>query len=83
VRAKDADRDPVDRNLLWHLVIIQDRSLQVPAVGLTDFAQSYSRTPQWAAAMAASTVATLPIAVLFVFFQEHFIKDLTAAAVRG
>jgi multiple sugar transport system permease protein len=68
---------------LWPLVIVQDRSLQVLAVGLTDFAQSYSRPPEWGAAMAASTIATLPIAVLFTFFQKYFIKGLTAAAVKG
>jgi multiple sugar transport system permease protein/arabinosaccharide transport system permease protein len=37
----------------------------------------------WGAAMAASTVATIPIAGLFVFFQRYFIKGLTAAAVKG
>jgi ABC-type glycerol-3-phosphate transport system permease component len=37
----------------------------------------------WGAAMAASTVATLPIAALFVFFQRYFVKGLTAAAVKG
>jgi multiple sugar transport system permease protein len=68
---------------LWPLVIVQDRSLQVLAVGLTDFSQSYSRPPEWAAAMAASTVATLPIAILFACFQKYFIKGLTAAAVKG
>ena len=56
---------------LWPLVVIQDRNLQVLAVGLTDYAQSYSRPPMWGAAMAASTVATLPIACLFAFFQRY------------
>jgi ABC-type glycerol-3-phosphate transport system permease component len=37
----------------------------------------------WGAAMAASTVATIPIAALFVFFQRYYIKGLTAAAVKG
>ena len=68
---------------LWPLVIVQDRGLQVLALGLTDFSQSYSRPPEWAAAMAASTIATLPIAVLFAFLQKYFIKGLTAAAVKG
>lgn len=68
---------------LWPLVIVQDRTLQVLTVGLTDFSQSYSRPPEWAEAMAASTIATLPIAVLFAFFQKYFIKGLTAAAVKG
>ena len=68
---------------LWPLVVVQDRHLQVLAVGLTDFSQSYSRPPEWGAAMAASTLATLPIAVLFAFFQKYFVRGLTAAAVKG
>jgi ABC-type glycerol-3-phosphate transport system permease component len=68
---------------LWPLVVVHDRSLQVLAVGLTDFSQSFSRAPEWAQAMATATIATLPIAVLFAFFQKFFIKGLTAAAVKG
>jgi len=68
---------------LWPLVIIQDRELNVLAVGLTNYSQPYQHAPMWGAAMAASTVATIPIACLFVFFQRYFIKGLTAAAVKG
>ena len=68
---------------LWPLVIVQDRELNVLAVGLTNYSQPYQRQPMWGAAMAASTVATIPIACLFVFFQRYFIKGLTAAAVKG
>ena len=35
------------------------------------------------AAMAASTVATIPIAALFIFFQRYFVRGLTAGAVKG
>jgi ABC-type glycerol-3-phosphate transport system permease component len=68
---------------LWPLVIVQDRTLNVLAVGLTNYAQPYQHAPMWGAAMAASTVATIPIALLFAFFQRYFIKGLTAAAVKG
>ncbi len=68
---------------LWPLVIVQDRSLNVLAVGLTNYSQPYQHAPMWGAAMAASTVATVPIACLFAFFQRYFIKGLTAAAVKG
>jgi multiple sugar transport system permease protein/arabinosaccharide transport system permease protein len=68
---------------LWPLVIVQDRGLNVLAVGLTNYSQPYQHAPMWGAAMAASTVATIPIACLFVFFQRYFIKGLTAAAVKG
>ncbi len=35
------------------------------------------------AAMAAPTVTTIPIVLLFIFFQRYFIKGLTAAVVKG
>ena len=68
---------------LWPLVIVQDRELNVLAVGLTNYSQPYQHVPMWGAAMAASTIATIPIACLFMFFQRYFIKGLTAAAVKG
>jgi ABC-type glycerol-3-phosphate transport system permease component len=68
---------------LWPLVVVQDRNLYVLSVGLSAYVQPYNREPTWAAAMAASTVATLPIACLFIFLQRYFIKGLTAAAVKG
>jgi ABC-type glycerol-3-phosphate transport system permease component len=68
---------------LWPLVIIQDRNLNVLAVGLTNYSQPYQHVPMWGAAMAASTVATIPIACLFIFFQRYFVKGLTGSALKG
>jgi multiple sugar transport system permease protein/arabinosaccharide transport system permease protein len=68
---------------LWPLVIVQDRELNVLSVGLTNYSQPYQQAPMWGAAMAAATVATIPIACLFAFLQRYFIKGLTAAAVKG
>jgi ABC-type glycerol-3-phosphate transport system permease component len=68
---------------LWPLVAVQDRSLYVLSIGLSAYVQPYNSEPTWGAAMAASTIATLPIACLFIFLQRYFIKGLTAAAVKG
>ena len=68
---------------LWPLVIVQDKALNVLSVGLTSYTQPYNGQPMWAAAMAASTVATIPIAALFIFFQRYFVQGLTAGAVKG
>jgi ABC-type glycerol-3-phosphate transport system permease component len=68
---------------LWPLVVVQDRELNVLSVGLTNYSQPYQQIPMWGAAMAASTIATIPIACLFAFFQRYFIKGLTAAALKG
>lgn len=70
-------------NFLWPLVVTQSRDLTVLAVGLTSYSEPINRAPMWGAAMAASTVATLPILVLFVAFQRNFVRGLTAAAVKG
>lgn len=68
---------------LWPLVSVQDRSLYVLSIGLSGYVQPYNQEPMWGPAMAASTIATIPIACLFVFLQRYFIKGLTAAAVKG
>ena len=68
---------------LWPLVIVQDKALNVLSVGLASYTQPYLGQPMWGAAMAASTVATMPIAAMFIFFQRYFVKGLTAAAVKG
>ena len=39
--------------------------------------------PQWAVTMAVSTVATLPVALLFIFFQRYFITGLTMSGIKG
>lgn len=68
---------------LWPLVAVQDRDLYVLSIGLSGYVQPYNQEPMWGPAMAASTIATIPIACLFIFLQRYFIKGLTAAAVKG
>lgn len=70
-------------NFLWPLVAVNDERLTVLSVGMTNYAQPYQRTPMWGAAMAASTIAVLPMFFIFIFFQRYFIKGITAAAVKG
>ena len=70
-------------NFLWPLVVVQSKELTVLAVGLTAFSQPYEWLPMWTEAMAVSTLATLPVAMLFIFFQRFFVEGLTAAAIKG
>jgi ABC-type glycerol-3-phosphate transport system permease component len=67
----------------WPLVAVQDRDLYVLSIGLSGYVQPYNQEPMWGAAMAASTLMTVPIACMFIFLQRYFIKGLTAAAVKG
>jgi multiple sugar transport system permease protein len=70
-------------NFLWPLIIVKDQALAPIQVGITAFTQTHSSEPQWAVAMAVSTLATLPVAVLFVFFQRYFIEGMLMSGIKG
>lgn len=70
-------------NFLWPLIVIKDQNLAPIQVGITAFTQTHSSEPQWAVAMAVSTLATLPVAVLFVFFQRYFVEGMLMSGIKG
>jgi multiple sugar transport system permease protein len=57
--------------------------LQTIPVGITAFTQPHSDQPKWAVAMAVSTLATLPVALLFIFFQRYFVQGLVMSGMKG
>ena len=70
-------------NFLWPLIVIRSQELQTIPIGIVSFTQPHNGQPQWAVAMAVSTVATLPVALLFIFFQRYFIAGLTMSGIKG
>lgn len=70
-------------NFLWPLVVIKSETYTTLPVGLTVFAQPHTTEPQWAVIMAMSTLATLPVAVLFILFQRYFIEGLVLSGMKG
>lgn len=70
-------------NFLWPLIIIKDQNLAPIQVGITAFTQTHSTEPEWAVAMAVSALATLPVAVLFIFFQRYFVEGMLMSGIKG
>jgi multiple sugar transport system permease protein len=70
-------------NFLWPLVVIKSDAYTTIPVGLSVWAQPHTAAPQWATIMAMSTLATLPVAVLFIFFQRYFIEGLVLSGMKG
>lgn len=70
-------------NFLWPLVAVQSQSLTTLPIGLTLFSQPFQSQPLWAAAMAVSTLATLPVALLFIFFQRYFVEGMVLSGTKG
>lgn len=70
-------------NFLWPLVIIQNQDYITLPVGMTVFTLPMRSQPAWAIAMAVSTLATLPVLVLFIFFQRYFIQGMVMSGLKG
>jgi multiple sugar transport system permease protein len=63
------------------LIILTSPALQTLPVGIALFPGEY--TMPWGELAAASTVATLPLIALTLFFQRRIIGGLSAGAVKG
>lgn len=64
------------------LVTVPSPAVQVVSVGLTQFTSPFGVT-DWGPRMAAYTVATIPLVVLFVFGMRYDIRGITSGAVKA
>ena len=75
-------------NLIWTwnlfffaLIFVTEESLQTITLGLMTFRGTYGRT-NWSLMLSGIAIATFPMIVVFLVFQRHFIKGVTAGAVK-
>ncbi|WP_298325808.1 carbohydrate ABC transporter permease [Haloactinopolyspora sp.] len=62
-------------------VVSRSMSSRTAPVALTDFAGQFQ--VDWGATMAAATVISLPITIVFLLVQRYFIQGMSAGAVKG
>lgn len=65
----------------WALTIINTQSKQTLPLAIAFFQGQNSTL--WGLVFAASVVAVVPVIVVFLVFQRHFVQGLTAGAVKG
>jgi multiple sugar transport system permease protein len=65
----------------WPLVLIADRAQWTLPLALTQFRQEF--LTRWPELMAVSAMATLPVLILYLFFQRYFVEGIAAAGVKG
>jgi multiple sugar transport system permease protein len=68
-------------NLLWPVVVTNLEALFTLPLGMQEF-QSQGGT-EWHLMMGASLLMILPVVVIFIAGQRHFIRGLTMGAVKG
>ncbi len=69
-------------DLLEPLIFLSSQSNWTLALFLASF-QGYMMEPRWNLLMAASTILTLPVLVLFFFAQRLFIGGITVTGIKG
>ena len=67
-------------DFLWPLIAASDQEMYTVTVGVGVFAGYYG--VQWAEFMAAATLATLPIMLVYVFMQRHIIEGVTLTGLK-
>lgn len=67
-------------NFLWPLLVTTDDNLRVIQVGLTVFRQLESTS--WNFLMAGTTLATVPMVVLFLLCQRYFVQGFATAGIK-
>ncbi|MGP9538364.1 carbohydrate ABC transporter permease [Brachybacterium sp. AOP43-C2-M15] len=68
-------------DLLWPLVVSSSPRSQTVQLALTGFSQAGN--VQYAPLMAATIIVTVPVLLVFLFNQRHFVSGLSEGAVKG
>ncbi len=65
----------------WAITSINSADLYTLPIAIAQFQGQHAT--QWGIVFAASTLAVLPVIVVFLIFQRHFIRGVSAGAVKG
>ena len=68
---------------LWPLIVANDPAVQPIMVTLPNMSDpNIGFLPVWGTIMAGCTLATLPILIVFLIFQDHFMASATVGALK-
>jgi multiple sugar transport system permease protein len=67
----------------WPYIIIQDPDQYTVPVALSFFRLAGGLVTNWPPLMAMVVMATLPVLVLYLFFQRYFVEGIAASGVKG
>lgn len=69
-------------SFMWPLVVTQSEAMRTLPVGIAALKGSFRDISDWTALMAAATVSIVPVVIIFLLGQKHFIKGLLAGSIK-
>jgi len=70
-------------SFFWPLLLLGDQSHWTLPLGLGNFRLGGGYSNNWPPLMATVVMATVPVLVLYVFFQRYFVEGVAASGVKG
>ena len=67
-------------DFLWPLLVMTDQKMYTLPVGLATFYGTYSM--KWGVTMAGNVIASLPMLIFFMIFQEQLIEGITVGGLK-
>ena len=67
----------------WPVILLRDRDHWTIPMSLYLFRESGGLTTNWPPLMAVIVIATIPILILYIFFQRYFVEGVAASGVKG
>ncbi|PZE20649.1 carbohydrate ABC transporter permease [Paenibacillus xerothermodurans] len=68
-------------DLQWPLIMTSEDEMRVLSIGISAFQGQHAT--DYPLLMAAAVMATIPIIVIFVFFQRYFIEGIAMSGIKG
>jgi multiple sugar transport system permease protein len=70
-------------SFFWPLILLQNPDHYTLPIGLFQFRFAGGMANDWPPLMAVVVMATIPILVLYVFFQRYFVEGIAATGLKG
>ncbi|MEN9213484.1 MAG: carbohydrate ABC transporter permease [Thermostichus sp. DG_1_5_bins_95] len=68
---------------LWPLIATSSASKRVLSVGLASFTRSAESGAEWGLIAAGTVLVAAPLAVLFIVFQDFFVRSFSQSGIKG
>jgi multiple sugar transport system permease protein len=70
-------------SFFWPLIFMREQDNWPVQLGLVQFRDAGGFATNWPPLMATVVMATIPIVILYVFFQRYFVAGVAASGVKG
>jgi multiple sugar transport system permease protein len=70
-------------SFFWPVILLREEAHRTIPLALYLFRESGGFSTNWPPLMAVICIATIPILVLYIFFQRYFVEGIAASGVKG